>query len=122
MGLPIRMRHLRKVVRELLEEHCSTVHYKRAKRADGLHVVFRIDDFRAGEVMKVFALDVRVADQGDNSDAAEDLADEIWDAFDHLYYLDDELEFCTYQNTRNIVDEENASVIHRRLLFEIRAL
>ena len=122
MGIQIKTIYLRSLIRELLEEHCSTVHYRQAKRAEGLHVVFRIDDFRREEVMKVLTLDVRVVDQGKDTDAVEDLADEIWDAFDHLYYLDDHVEFTIYQNTRSIVDEEDASVIHRRLLFEIRAL
>lgn len=122
MGLSISTRKLRREIQTELKKHCSEVYYRRAKKTDGIHVVFRIDDFSADEVMKTFSLDVRVVGRGDSTDDVEDLADEIWDAFDHLYYLDSDLEFHTYQNTRNIVDEEDASVVHRRLLFEIRAL
>lgn len=122
MGLPVSTRKIRRIIQDELLMHCSKVYYRRAKNTSGLHVVFRIDDFKAEEVMRAFALDVRVAGRGDCTDDVEDLADEIWDAFDHLYYLDDDIELHTYQNTRSIVDEEDASVVHRRLLFEIRAL
>lgn len=122
MGLPISTKHLRDVIQDILEENGVQVFYKKAKNVEGIHIVFRIDDFKSDEVMKVFTLDVRVVDKRQRSDMAELLADAIWDGFDHLYYLDDSLEFTTYQNTRSIVDEEDASVIHRRLLFEVRAL
>lgn len=122
MGLSVSTRKLRRVIQTELMKHCAEVYYRRAKQASGIHVVFRIDDFRAEEVMKSFSLDVRVSGRGDSTDAVEDLSDAIWDALDHLYYLDDDLEFHVYQNSRSIVEEEDATVIHRRLLFEIRAL
>lgn len=122
MGLSISTKKLRKVIQTKLLTKCTEVYYRRAKKTTGNHVVFRIDDFSAGEVMKTFSLDVRVVGRGENTNAVEDLADNIWEMFDHMYYLDSDMEFHTYQNTRSIVDEEDATVIHRRLLFEIRAL
>ena len=122
MGLSVSTRKLRRVIQTELLKYCTEVYYRRAKKVSGIHVVFRIDDFRAEEVMKSLSLDVRVSGRGDSTDEVEDLSDVIWDALDHLYYLDDDLEFHVYQNSRSIVDEEDATVIHRRLVFEIRAL
>lgn len=122
MGLPMSTRKLRKLIQAELLKHCSQVFYLRAKKASGLHVVFMLSQIDTDEIMQQARLEVRVIDTGDDSDAAEDLSDEIWDAFDHMYYLSADLEFSVYRESRRVMTEEETSVIYRRLLFDIRAL
>ena len=122
MGLPIRQNHLREVIQAKLLTKCDAVAYKRAKQSTGTHVVFMIDSFGSEELLHPVTLDVRISGAGQDSSEIEDLTDSIWDMFDHMYHLDDELEFTSYQNTRSDMDEPDAGVISRRLLIELRVL
>lgn len=121
MGLSIKTNRLRKIIQQQLLTKCPAVFYRKAKNAAGDHVVFVIDSFTANETVNVLSLEVRVIGTGDDTAAIEDLADDIWEMFDHFYYVADDIELAVYQNMRSIVEEDD-SVIYRRLVFEVRAL
>ena len=122
MGLPINIDRLRGIITAQLLEFCPKVAYMRAKQSSGPRIVFLLDTIEADEVMRLIQMDIRISCQGDDSSGLEELADEVWDFFDHFYYRDEDLEFSTYQNTRSNMDEEDSAVLCRRLLFDIRAL
>lgn len=121
MGLPLRTNRLRAAIQAQLLTKCGSVFYRKAKNAAGDHLVFLLDSFSSEETINVISLEVRVIGRGDDTSVIEDLSDDIWEMFDHFYYVADDIEFAVYQNTRSVVEEDD-SVIYRRLVFEVRAL
>ena len=122
MGLSVNTDHLREVIRAKLLTKCAYVAYKKAKQATGTHIVFLLDTYTSEELASKGTLDVRISGLGDSSSEVEALTDAVWDAFDHWYYIDDQLQLRSYQNTRHNLDEGDDSVITRRLLIELDVL
>lgn len=122
MGLSVNTDHLREVIRAKLLTKCAYVAYKKAKQATGTHIVFLLDTYTSEELASKGTLDVRISGLGDSSSEVEALTDAVWDDFDHWYYIDDQLQLRSYQNTRHNLDEGDDSVITRRLLIELDVL
>lgn len=84
------------------------------------YCVYSLDEVIHDEFQTVCNLEVNVMDYGTSSSACETLADSLQAALDHYHYIDNDIEFETYADTRNVVQEEDKKIIRRRLLFELR--
>lgn len=111
---------LKKVLKRLLEQHCEYAYYRKAKRASGTYLVWYLDQWTSGEVGSDLMLEVHVISRNAAPEEADTLADTIWTAFDHFYYLDEDIEVNIYQNTRGDVEEDETNLFHRRLVFSLR--
>jgi len=113
---------IRTAIRTALLTKCSNVFYQRARKdIVGDYIIFDLDLLK-GEVMTQINLDVHIIGSGQNTDSVETIADNVWDLFDHYYYMDSNMEFTSYQNTRSNRDDEDKLTIHRTLNFTLRLL
>lgn len=112
---------LRKVLQAKLKTLCQDVSYRVARGAHaGEFVVFALSNSLDDELLWQTTLEVNVLGRGQNTTPVETLADDIWMALDHFYYLADGLGFTIYQTSRGSVDEETDSLNHLRLIFQLR--
>ena len=65
-------------------------------------------------------LEIDVIDHGTNSEPAEDLADQIITLLDHHYALQPAFQAAIYLERRQPIQENDKSIIRRRLTFQMR--
>ena len=111
---------VREVIEGFLKGFCDCVYYRKAKRASGTYLVWYLDKWTADEVGSDMMLEVHIMSRGQTTNEIDDLADEIWEALDHMYYIDENVEINVYQNTRDDVEEDDLTLLHRRLVFSMR--
>ena len=112
---------LRASIREKLLTKCSAVFYERAKeKQTGPYVVFNLDTGNYDELCIQFQLEVYVVGQGTDTSTIEDLADSIWDLFNHVAVCSGSLGYSVYPSVRNNLTEEDKNLIERRLVFTVK--
>jgi hypothetical protein len=112
----------RKAIRTKIASYTPSVYYRRAVNAPSIYAIYDIDSVtRDEEAVEQWQLAVSLFASGDNTEALDNLADEIWEGLNHWFYSDQNgLYFNTYQSVRTtITDEENGNHTRRRLVFTI---
>lgn len=111
---------LRKAISERLKTACPRVHYGQAdKNTARPYVVYTVETVATEDDMETMELEANVIDYGADTEPCETIADEVERLFDKWYYLDDEIQFSTYKNRRQPVQEEDRKIIRQRILIEI---
>jgi len=112
---------LRPIIQSQLLTKATRVFYENTKGAPEFpYVVYDLNSFLYGEVIDQVELEVNVFDNSDDTATLETLADNIWELFDHKYYIDTNLSFTSYQNVRNNIEVGDKKVRQRRLVFTLR--
>ena len=112
---------LRKALRTKLKTLCSDVSYRVARGGhSGPFIIFSLSQVLDDDAVWPSTVYVDVLDRGQDTTGVETLADNIWMALDHYFYLVDGLGFTVYQQSRAEIDEENESLNHLRLNFTLR--
>lgn len=112
---------LRKALQTKLLGKCNTVFYRTARGGNtGNFVVYDLTNVLDDENLWQTTLEVNVLGPGQNTEPVETLADEIWQDLDHWYYLNGDLGYTCYQQSRAPVSEETDTLNHQRLVFLIR--
>jgi len=111
---------LRTSVQSRLKTVCEQVYYQRAKdNAQGPYIVFSLTPVTYNELYNQHELEIHIVGFGTDTTAIENLADEVWHLFNH-YSVCGDIAYTTYPSTRNIIPEDNKSIIHRRITFTLK--
>ena len=100
-----------------------TSYYGMAKdNAPALYAVWSLSGVTADEILDQAELEIYVLGRGDDTTAVENIADAIWAGFDHWYYYNstDNIGFTSYPSVRNVLAEDDKTIIKRRLTFTVR--
>ena len=100
-----------------------TSYYQTAKQdAPSLYAVWTLNGVTADEILDQAELEVYIIGSGDDTTAAENLADTVWSTLDHWTYYSstDGIGFTTYPSTRTPLEEDDKTIIKRRLTFTVR--
>lgn len=111
---------LRKAISERMKTACPRVYYGQAdKNTARPYVVYTVETVATEDDMETMELEANVMDYGADTEPCETIADEVERLFDKWYYLDEEIQFSTYKDRRQPVQEEDRKIIRRRILIEI---
>lgn len=111
---------LRKAISERLKTACPRVYYGQADKSTARpYVVYTVETVATEDDMETMELEANVMDYGADTEPCETIADEVERLFDKWYYLDEEIQFSTYEDRRQPVQEEDRQIIRRRILIEI---
>lgn len=112
---------VRTALKTVISGVVANTHYDHANKDTAFpYCVYIVDEVLHDEFQTVCNLEINVMDYGSSSAVCETLADNLQKALDHYHFIDGDVEFETYIDTRNIVQEEDKKIIRRRLLFELR--
>ena len=84
------------------------------------YLVYNLEELAYEDGVSLQELEVDVVDYGEDTAPAEQLADELQTAFDHLHELTDDFLVAIYRERRQPLYEDDKSVIRRRLTFQVR--
>lgn len=100
-----------------------TSYYGMAKdNAPALYAVWSLSSVTADEILDQAELEIYIIGRGDDTTAVENVADAIWSGLDHWYYYNstDNIGFTSYPSVRNVLTEDDKTIIKRRLTFTVR--
>ena len=98
-------------------------YYQTAKQnTPATYAVWMLTGVTADEILDQAELEVYIIGRGDDTTNVENVADSVWSAFDHWTYYSstDNVGFTTYPSERNVLSEEDKTIIKRRLTFTVR--
>lgn len=84
------------------------------------YLVFNLEEVSHEYDSSLQELEVDVVDYGEDTERAENMADQILTALDHYYVLTDDLQASVYRERRQPLYETDKNVIKRRLTFQVR--
>ena len=112
---------LRTAVQAKLKTLCDRVYYEHAEQnADFPYLVFSAEEVQRDYGTISCDLEINAVDYGRDTATCETLADNVQASLDKWRYLDDDVQFSTYCDRRNNVQEEDKKIIRRRIIFEVR--
>lgn len=100
-----------------------TSYYGMAKdNAPALYAVWSLSSVTADEILDQAELEIYIIGRGDDTTSVENIADAIWSALDHWYYYNstDNIGFTSYPSVRNVLPDDDKTIIKRRLTFTVR--
>lgn len=111
---------LRPVIQTKLRTLADRVFYEKTEGAPAFpYVVYSLKTYNYGEVINQAELEVNIYDNAEDTTALETLADNVWTAFDHDYYIDTNLSYASYPSVRNNIDVSDSNK-QRRILITLR--
>lgn len=111
---------LRKAITARLKTACPRVTYGQAdSKTARPYIVYNLETISTQDDMDTLELEANCMDYGKDTTPCEELADQVEALFDRWYYLDDKIQFSTYIDRRQPVEEEDRQIIRRRILIEI---
>lgn len=113
---------LRKKLMSILSEYHDEVYYQQATdKTPFPYVTYNFPNSFINEDQEVFALDVDIWDNKNDTLPLETIASNIWRGLHKLNYLDDDIQFSIYRDNRlPPLDEDATSIKRRKLIFELR--
>ena len=93
------------------------VYYLQAEKGAQKNIVFNLDEILREDERTTLELVINVMDYGNNTNAAENLADLIQKTFDKKVVINNDIGVYFYIDRRNNPTEEDRLVIRRRLTF-----
>ena len=93
------------------------VYYLQAEKGAQKYIVFNLDEILREDERTTLELEINVMDYGNNTNAAENLADLIQKTFDKKVVINNDIGVYFYIDRRNNPTEEDRLVIRRRLTF-----
>jgi hypothetical protein len=82
-------------------------------------LVFENSEVSYSDGKTLYQLEVNIIDYGTSTRVVEDLADTVQSTLNNYYFINSEIQFVVYKGLRQKVEEDDKSIIRRRLLFEI---
>lgn len=116
------MIHLRTIMTKLLKTYHPRVYHQSApKTAEFPYIVFDFPNAFDNEHQEVFAFDVDVWDNKDDTTALELLSSTLWKELNYYRYIDENNQFSIYRDTRlPPLNDEDPSIKRRKLIFQLR--
>lgn len=112
---------LRTELQKILKNVTANVEYEEANDSTPYpYVVYELTEVMHDYGKTLFELEINVFDYGMISRNVDALADSIQDTLHKYYFINEEIQFTSYKDNRNIVQEEDKQIRRRRLLFEIQ--
>lgn len=112
---------MRSAIHAKLKTICNNVYYDVAEQgAPFPYLVFGIEEVLSDYGTISCDLEVNAVDYGRDTATCETLADNVQASLNKWRYLDDDIQFSTYCDRRNNVQEEDKKIIRRRMIFEVR--
>ena len=112
---------IRKAVRDLLLTRLENVYYRSAPAdAEEPYAVFLVDETTVIDGCMVCSLLIELSDYGTDDTAIQTLADNIQSDFDHFHFINDNLEFSAYLDSRKNITDNDKLILRRRIEFELR--
>ena len=112
---------IRKAVRDLLLTRLENVYYRSAPAdAEKPYAVFLVDETTVIDGCTVCSFLIELSDYGTDDTAIETLADNIQSDFDHFHFINDNLEFSAYLDSRKNITDNDKLILRRRVEFELR--
>ena len=112
---------IRKAVRDLLLTRFENVYYRSAPAdAQKPYAVFLVDETTVIDCCTVCSLLIELSDYGTDDTVIETLADNIQSDFDHFHFINDNLEFSAYLDSRKNITDNDKLILRRRIEFELR--
>ena len=93
------------------------IYYLSAEKGAQKYIVFTLDEILREDERTTLELEINVMDYGNNTNAAETLADLIQKTFDKKVVINNDIGVYFYIDRRNSPTEEDRLVIRRRLTF-----
>jgi len=115
------MIELRKIIVRKLRKHHEQVHYQNAsKDATFPYIVYDFpNSFTEGE-QEIFNLDVDIWDNRDDTTELETIASNVWKAFNRYRYLDENIQFSIYRDSRlPPLDEKEKNIKRRKINYDL---
>lgn len=110
---------LKTKIKDVLKLSCGKVYDEMApEKASFPYVVFSIESIRAYD-RENYQLEVNCYDYGTDPAAVDDLADNIENTLKAYTYINEIMQFRTFLNTRNSIQEEDKKIRRKRLLFDL---
>lgn len=98
----------------------TAYHWPAPATADFLYLVYTLKEVSYEEGFSLQELEVDVVDYGTDTAPAEAMADKLQASLDHLYALTDDFQVAIYRERRQTIEENDKSIIRRRLTFQVR--
>ena len=99
---------LRTELQRVLKTLTNNVEYEQAGDSTPYpYVVFELMELRHDYSKTLFELEINVFDYGMISRNVDALADSIQDTLHKYYFINEEIQFTSYKDNRNIVQEED---------------
>ena len=111
---------LRDALQNLLNSLTENVYYEEASVSRHYpYIVFELSELGFSDERTLIQMEVNAFDYGKSSSTVEMISDEIQEALDQYYFINDYIQFCIYKDSRQIIKEMDKKIIRRRMLFEI---
>ena len=112
---------IRKYFKAILLGALPRVYYGHAPAsAETPYGVFSLQEISREDGVSLQELEVDVVDYGIDTEPAEDAADAVQAALDHLHELTEDFHISVYPERRQPLSENDKSIIRRRLTFQVR--
>lgn len=112
---------IKQAIREELSKYCPRVFNERSLSEElfkDMHIVFYFTLISRHDNIANVRLRVDCFDYGEDSRKVEDLADSICEGLEKWQYLNQGMFLRVYFASRDSIEEDNKSIIHRRINFD----
>jgi hypothetical protein len=110
---------LKKELQRLLETINPNVYYEEASKPVHPYIVYEMQELTYEYGKTLLELEMNVIDYGKNTTTVDSLADTIQYTLNKYYFINTEIQFVIYKDSRKKIEEEDKKIIRRRLTFEI---
>ncbi|MGD6832580.1 hypothetical protein ACQCT5_10475 [Sutcliffiella halmapala] len=114
------MKELRTILKTLLRQYHSKVHFQRPTAISFPYIVFDLPNSYTDEELEVLSLDVDIWDNQSDTTTLETLAGTLWKALHKLTYLDEHMQFSIHRESRLTVIDDDPNIKRRKLIFSVR--
>lgn len=111
---------LKKYITKTLKEHCNNVFYQSAIDTSLFpYIVYEIDYIK-NENLYNYSLTINIWDKSNKTKEVEKLADDLEQLLDKEYFTDNIQSLTIDLNSRNNLEDEDKSLKHIVLLFDLQ--
>lgn len=115
------MIELRVELNKLLKEIHPRVYFMKAPdTATFPYIVYDLPQSFTDDDLEVFNLDIDIWDNNTDTTEIESLANQIWKALDRLNFINDDVQFSIYRQSRHTVEDDDPRIRRRTLIFSVR--
>lgn len=116
------MIELRTEINRLLKTYHQRVYFQQATNKTSFpYIEFDFPNSFTDEQQEVFSLDIDIWDDKNDTTEIETLASSIWKGLNYYRFMNENIQFSIYQESRlPPLDEEESHLKRRKLIFQLR--
>lgn len=112
---------LRTELNKILKEIHPRVFFMRASDTTVFpYIVYDLPVSFTDDDVEVFNLDIDIWDGNTDTTELEALTNTIWKALDSLYFINEDMQFSIYRQSRHTVEDDDPRIKRRTLIFSLR--